>query len=136
MLRDRLVRRLLAETDLTFEKALKIAQAMEPANKDVRHLQAQRPETSISARVHKMSVKQDDGQSRACYRCISLQLLANECRLASEKCHKCGKQGHIMKVCRTKSSFGEPNFQGGGKRRRGGQRMHFVSRDEKNCICI
>ncbi len=52
MLRDRLVcginddriqRRLLAETDLTFEKALKIAQAMETANKDVRDLQASTP---------------------------------------------------------------------------------------------
>ncbi|KAI7796507.1 hypothetical protein IRJ41_023564, partial [Triplophysa rosa] len=46
MLRDRLVcginedriqRRLLVETDLTFEKALKIAQAMETANKDALH---------------------------------------------------------------------------------------------------
>ncbi len=52
MLRDRLVcginddriqHRLLDETDLTFEKALKIAQAMETAYKDVRHLQAQLP---------------------------------------------------------------------------------------------
>ncbi len=70
MLRDRLVcginddriqRRLLAETDLTFEKALKIAQAMETANKDVRDLQAQRPETSISGRVHKTSVNPSRG---------------------------------------------------------------------------
>ncbi len=141
MLRDRLVcginddriqRRLLAETDLTFEKALKIAQAMETANKDVRDLHAQRPETSISGRVYKTSVKQDDGQSRACYRCGSLQHLANECKFASEKCHNCGKQGHIMKVCRSKTSFGEFNFQGGGRRKREGQRMHFVSRDEKS----
>ncbi len=78
-----------------------------------------------------MSVKQDDGQSRACYRCGSLQHLANECRFASEKCHKCGKQGHIMKVCKSKISFGESNFQGGGRQKRGGQRMHFVSRDKK-----
>ncbi len=141
MLRDRLVcginddriqRRLLAETDLTFEKALKIAQAMETANKDVRDLHAQRPETSISGREYKTSVKQDDGRSRACYRCGSLQHLANECRFASEKCHNCGKQGHIMKVCRSKTSFGEFNFQGGGRRKREGQRMHFVSRDEKS----
>ncbi len=37
-----------------------------------------------------------------------------------------------MKVCRSKTSFGESNFQGGGRRKRGGQRMHFVSRDEKS----
>uniref|UniRef100_A0AAV2K4M6 Uncharacterized protein n=1 Tax=Knipowitschia caucasica TaxID=637954 RepID=A0AAV2K4M6_KNICA len=48
MLRDRLVcgiaedriqRRLLAEPNMTFEKALKIAQAIETANRDVRDLQ-------------------------------------------------------------------------------------------------
>ncbi|KAK2858314.1 hypothetical protein Q7C36_006233 [Tachysurus vachellii] len=96
MLRDRLVcginddriqRRLLAESELTFEKALKIAQALETANKDVKDLQAQRSETSISMRLHKMSVKQD-GQGRACYRCGNLQHLANECGFISEKCHK------------------------------------------------
>lgn len=80
MLRDRLVcginddriqRRLLAESELTFEKALKIAQALETANKDVKDLQAQRSETSVSMRVHKMSVKQDS-QGRACYSCGNL----------------------------------------------------------------
>lgn len=97
MLRDRLVcgiiddciqRRLLAETDLTFEKALKIAQAMKTANKGVRDLQAQCPEKSISMRMHRTSVKQDYGQSKACYRCGSLQHLANKCKFPSEKCHK------------------------------------------------
>ncbi|XP_042613167.1 uncharacterized protein K02A2.6-like [Cyprinus carpio] len=86
-------------------------------------------------RVHKMSVKQDS-QGRACYRCGNLQHLANECRFISEKCHKCGKQGHIMKVCRSKSSIRETTFQGGERRKqvaaRGGQRSHYVSRDEKS----
>ncbi len=98
----------------------------------MRDLQAQHPETSISMKGHKTSVKQEDGQSRAFYRCGSLQHLANKCRFASEKCHKCGKQGHILKVCRSKTSLGEPNFQGCGRRKRGGQRMHYVSRDEKS----
>ncbi|XP_056089857.1 uncharacterized protein LOC130069774 [Rhinichthys klamathensis goyatoka] len=145
MLRDRLVcginddriqRRLLAEADLTFEKALKVAQAMETANKDVRDLQAKRSETSMSMRVHKTSVKQDESQSRACYRCGSLQHLANECRFVSEKCHQCGKQGHIMKVCKSKSSSRDTNFQGGERRKRvvtrGGQRSYYVGRDEKS----
>lgn len=70
--------------DLTFEKVLKVAQAMETANKDVKDLQAQHSETSISMRVQKMSVKHEDSQSRACYRCGSLQHLANECRFISE----------------------------------------------------
>lgn len=114
---------------------MKIAQALETANKDVKDLQVQRSETSVSMRVHKTSVKQDN-QGRACYRCGNLQHLANECRFISEKCHKCGKQGHIMKVCRSKSSIRETTFQGGERRKqvaaRGGQRSHYVSRDEKS----
>ncbi|XDV26337.1 hypothetical protein PO909_030083 [Leuciscus waleckii] len=144
MLRDRLVcginddriqRRLLAEADLTFEKALKVAQATEMANKDVRDLQAKHSETSVSMRVHKMAVKQEESQSRACYRCGSLQHLANECRFVSEKCHKCGKQGHIMKVCKSKSSTRDTNLQGGERRKRvvtREQRSYYVGREEKS----
>lgn len=36
-----------------------------------------------------------------------------------------------MKVCRSKTSLGESNFQGGGRCKRGGQRMHYVSSDLK-----
>lgn len=117
MLRDRLVcginedriqRRLLAETHLTFEKALKIAQAMETANKDVKDLQSQRMEGSSSLRVHKTTLRQDN-----------------------EKCHKCGKQGHLMKVCRTKTSVGEINVQRRGKPT-DGEKTHYASKEENN----
>lgn len=109
MLRDRLVcginddriqRRLLSEAELTFERALKIAQAMETANKDVKDLQTQRLGISVpNMRVNKVSGTQGEGHTRTCCRCGSIQHLANECKFAFEKCHKCGKQGHIMKVC-------------------------------------
>ncbi|XP_060742372.1 uncharacterized protein K02A2.6-like [Tachysurus vachellii] len=143
MLRDRLVcgicddriqRRLLAESELTFERALKLAQALETANNDVKDLQAQCSESSISMRLHRMSVKQD-GKGRACYRCGSLHHLANECGFISEKCHRCGKQGHIMKVCRSTLSIKDPSFQGEERHKqvgaRRGRRSHYVSRDEK-----
>lgn len=145
MLRDRLVcginddriqRRLLSEADLTFEKALKIAQAMETANKDVKDLQAQRLEMSVPMRMNKVSLKQGEGLMRSCYRCGSLQHLANECKFASEKCHKCGKQGHIRRVCRSKSSQEEIKSQVVRRQKmvmpKGDQRTHYVTRDENN----
>ena len=85
MLRDRLVcgigedqiqRRLFSVTGLTFDKALKIAQAMEEANKDVRELQTQLSESSSASNqdVHKMAAAQSETRRerrRACYRCGS-----------------------------------------------------------------
>lgn len=44
---DRLQRRLLAESELTFEKALKVAQAIKTASRDLRDLQLH-PETMDS----------------------------------------------------------------------------------------
>lgn len=117
MLRDRLVcgigddriqRRLLAESDLTFEKALKIAQAIETANKDVRDLQQQRPDGAeskgmTSLPVHKLKMehkRQGKGGQIACYRCGG-DHLPRDCRFLNEKCHGCGKKGHVKKMCRS-----------------------------------
>ena len=114
MLRDRLVcgigddriqRRLLSEPDLTFEKALKLAQAIETASKDVKDLQSLESTHShmrAPQAVHKMSTKQfptkQQHQNNACYRCGGEQHRAGDCRFIKETCHKCGKMGHIQKV--------------------------------------
>ena len=68
MLRDRLIcrvnhkgitNRLLAEKDLTFDKALKLAQAMESAERDTQHLQSMQQQPQD---VHHSAVPQKDPQ--------------------------------------------------------------------------
>lgn len=83
MLRDRLIcginnarikRRLLAETDIDFAKALQIAQAMESADRDAQHLQALQSETPVTeAAVHSAGGSNTSRQGgvsyQNCYRC-------------------------------------------------------------------
>ncbi len=106
MLRDRLVcgieadgiqRRLLAEAELTFEKALKLAQAIETANKYVLDLQCQN-KTSADVHVKQSTqtvLKFEARNKRAhkeprpyCYRCGGYHK-QQECRFLQEQCHKC-----------------------------------------------
>lgn len=97
MLRDRLVcgigddwiqRRLLSEPDLTFDRVLKLAQAIEMASKGVRDLHSLEAATRherMPQTVHKMVVRQSsDMQLRKnCYRCGSEQHRAGDCRFAN-----------------------------------------------------
>lgn len=149
MLRDRLVcgigddriqRRLLSEPELTFDKALKLAQAMEAANKDVQELQAGVSGASLTESrptqdVHKMAAAEVSGERRrTCYRCGSEQHISKECRFITEKCHKCGKKGHIQRVCRSRGSLGEFKMEDRQNTTKRGQvqRTYHVSGREEN----
>ncbi|XP_060786568.1 LOW QUALITY PROTEIN: uncharacterized protein K02A2.6-like [Neoarius graeffei] len=111
MLRDRLVcgihddriqRRLLSETDLTFEKAFQIAVAAEAASKNVQDLQTKAPLACNSLKTEGKE-RRGDWKKKQCYRCNGKQHSAAECRFKEVKCHCCGKVGHIAKACRNKS---------------------------------
>ena len=111
MLRDRLVcgindqriqRRLLAEQDLSFAKALEISQAMEAADRNAREL----GKVSANGLVQAVS----NGRSQrgggaphtlTCYRCGGKHP-SDKCCFKDSECHHCGKKGHIAKVCRSK----------------------------------
>ena len=73
-------KRLLAETDLTFAKAVEIAQGIESVDNKV-------------------------CQSISCYRCGKSNHTANFCKYKDMECHNCGKQGHLKSVCRSKKTF-------------------------------
>lgn len=73
---DRIQRRLLSETNLTFESALSLAQAMESANKNVQDLQAKAGAMSCNAAggAESMGQKRRESQGRSekdkdCYHC-------------------------------------------------------------------
>jgi len=67
---DGILRKLLAEKDLTLDKAKSIALAMEAAAKDSREIQE-----SSSAPVNKISGEK--GSGGRCFRCGSLEHMAN-----------------------------------------------------------
>ena len=100
MLRDRLVcgvrdvrlqRRLLAESNLTFSKALDLAVAAELAEKNVRDLQNTQTHTATQDQVHAVD-KEVNGI--AC-QCCGGRHMAPICKFKTAVCHSCGKVGHL-----------------------------------------
>ena len=119
MIRDRVVcgindgrmqRRLLSEPDITLQKAIASAQTMEAAERDTLELQKTRTST---VHMHSIDRGQDHRRSQPpqaprqppnklapCYRCGGPHR-ASSCRFREATCNKCGKTGHLAKVCRS-----------------------------------
>ncbi len=112
MLRDRLLcgvnddsiqRRLLAEDGLTFETALKKAQAIETSNKDMADLHREKG-NQVSTTVFKVDTEERSNLKGAgmCYRCGGTNHMSKDCKFAKENCYKCGKFVHVKRMCRMK----------------------------------
>uniref|UniRef100_A0A3B3Q7L2 CCHC-type domain-containing protein n=1 Tax=Paramormyrops kingsleyae TaxID=1676925 RepID=A0A3B3Q7L2_9TELE len=104
-LRDRLVcglkneatqKRLLTESDLTFEKAINISVSMEMASKEAQQLHA-------IGKVHKLSSSNQDFQG-PCFHCGKSGHIASACWCKDMDCRSCGKRGHVERACRNKKS--------------------------------
>ena len=120
MLRDRLVCgckdqrlqcKLLAEPELTFDKAFKIAKAMEAAEKEAKDLQ-ETPSTAVHQLGRATATKRNPRRTpnlappnpqkaTECYRCGGKHK-ATDCKFRDAECNFCKKKGHIAKVCRSK----------------------------------
>ena len=122
MIRDRLVcgvshdtiqPRLLAEKDLTYEKAIEIAQAVEAAEKNTKIIKNGNGKQSIhyagtatsKQADKKVPVKRSSQEQNrdpiTCYRCGGPHL-APVCKYKDAVCRTCQKKGHLAKVCRSK----------------------------------
>lgn len=124
MLKDRLVagindekiqKRLLVESDLTYEKAYSISVAQELAIKDVHVLH--NPAVVGNASINKVSNAQKNRSHKAtpttqakaskpkfqgnkqCFRCNDKSHLAPKCKFINAKCRYCSKIGHIERAC-------------------------------------
>ena len=100
-------RRLLAEVDLTFDKAEKITVAMELAQMNAVDLQPSSSSGGIGVNKvghkHKKKAKASASASKpakVCWRCGGDKHNANDCKFKSLKCFNCSKQGLCAKKCR------------------------------------
>ena len=140
MLRDRLVcgvrhegiqKRLLAEKDLTYDKALQLAQAIESAERDTRDIKRSATSSMAGKQVHYSQShtpsdkrtthpetqrpprnERSKGITRAisCYRCGG-DHLAPVCKFKDSQCNYCKKKGHLSRVCRLKARTKEREGQ-------------------------
>lgn len=110
-LRDRIVEgvhnekiqlRLLAEPDLTYERSLQLAQAMETAEHDRRQMKGGQEDKLF---YHHGKPKKPRSPKVECYRCGGGHL-ATACRFKDTECRNCGKKGHIARACRSKKKEG------------------------------
>ena len=122
-LRDRFVcglpneaiqKKLLSVANLTYEKALETALAMESASKDVVELQAKQvqPVNKLKVKHHKKKKekskpKQSQPQETppakekvACFHCARTNHEPNKCKFKTATCYKCKKIGHIVPACK------------------------------------
>ena len=109
-------KRLLSEKNLTYQKAIDIAVAMEVAAKDLKEVGSHGTTSSLGATasaVHKVSSA--SGGKNRCWCCNRTNHTPENCFYKSAQCHACGKTGHIQasKVCKTSRSgkVEKPKFQ-------------------------
>lgn len=122
MLRDRLVcginheaiqKKLLAERELTYERAIAVAQGSEQADRNMREIKTQKTMgvtvkqepvnrllVGAKAPRHPRSPKKQPEDP--CYRCGGTNHKPADCRFRDQLCRCCRKKGHIARVCRSK----------------------------------
>ena len=120
-LRDRLVcginneatqRALLTEQNLTFEKAVEIATAREEAAKDVMAMGRQplgvnKVDKPFPKNKQSVPNSGDSFSSKPCSGCGGKHWKC-KCPFKDSICHKCGKKGHLKKVCFSKTNAVKP----------------------------
>ncbi|XP_030580469.1 uncharacterized protein K02A2.6-like [Archocentrus centrarchus] len=108
---DRIQRRLLSETDLTFDKALSIAVSLETINKNAQDLRTSGATAKcFSVTRGLQEARTFKGESRECYRCKGTNHTAANCKYKQEKCYVCGKVGHITRACRNKAKQNQKKY--------------------------
>ncbi|UYV80580.1 hypothetical protein LAZ67_19000797 [Cordylochernes scorpioides] len=120
--KESLVKRLLSEKDLTFEKAMDIALCDESASANASVLMETTPDVNILKKANKgepfyFKSKQPEFNRIAkglnkkiiCIRCKGNHL-PHVCKFRNSKCFKCEKIGHLQKACLTRvKKFGYLN---------------------------
>ena len=99
LLSDSIQRCLLTESDLSFTRAVEIAQGMEAAARDTLQLKGS------EGVVHVVNRKLE----KPSYRCGRSNHAPASCKFREAVCHVCGKKGHIAPACRSKKKTRHPD---------------------------
>ena len=101
-------KRLLAESKLTYKKAVELALGLETADKNVKLLRNNQKELGSIRRHPRIDhvapqKKERDVIALICFRCGKPGHIAPKCKLANSGivCHQCGKSGHIQRACKS-----------------------------------
>ena len=102
---EHIQRKLLAEVDLTLQKALQTAQGLEAAYKQAEEL---RRNASQAEEVHAVAGKTTNASAtrktgNVCYRCGRAGHSPEGCFARSQRCYTCGKAGHIARACKQRA---------------------------------
>ena len=147
MIRDRLVcrinhegiqKKLLAEKNLTYERALEIALALESAEQGTKDLKsAATAATSLPKDLHYAALhppnhqaiggNKRDSMSTPCYRCLGNHT-PSTCKFCTAECHFCKKIGHIAKACRSKKDHTGQKFT---RPQRHSNKTHHLAEEEE-----
>jgi len=95
-------KRLLAEPDLNFNKALALAHGLETAAKVVDELKGSQSSGTLPIKTQPVNSVQQNEPPKGpvtCSRCGVQGHLATACKHRDKVCHKCNKQGHLARVC-------------------------------------
>ena len=96
---------MLAEKELTFDKALEIALAVETAERDDKQLQKLSGIVMYQSQgraQHQSRQEQVNHKASSCYQCLGNHALRT-CQYKEAECHKCHKKGHVARACRTRA---------------------------------
>ena len=85
--------------DLTFEKACRIAKAMEMAERNTQDFRIH-PMTSEGSQVNQLKTMEIK-KKKQCFRYWGKHL-GQSCKLKSAKCYRCSKIGHLSALCQNK----------------------------------
>ena len=113
MLRDKVIcgineaaiqRCLLAEPQLTLQKAMELALGMESATQNSKESQQSAPKRELEGPLPKVhQVAADKKPEHACFCCGKPGHQAAKCKFKGAKCHHCGKTWHFQAICQSKA---------------------------------
>ena len=103
--------------ELSLDKALEIAVAMETATKDAIELRNVQGDTPVH-KVRGDRRRRNQGRSQpqqapklVCYRCNGTDHLADKCRFKESTCNQCHRKGHIRAACRSGGQKKKPQHK-------------------------